>query len=217
MIARNGLPHARARPYVGVACALLVLAVLFPTSASAAGKTTTTTVRKLLGISIPASARVHGTTPTSTTPAPAPAATTPAAVTPAAVTPAGGVQPGGVQPGTVAPPTTAPATTVPPAATTPAATVPPTATPTSPPGTHSTTVVGVARKANSKGTRLSTGALALAVLGALLALGCLVWVLARWLALEPRWTVSLMHSLREASYRGSATWAEFSDWARLGR
>ena len=73
------------------------------------------------------------------------------------------------------------------------------------------------RKSPPKGTRLSTGALALAVLGALLALGCVVWVLGRWLALEPRWTVSLTHSLREASYRGSATWAEFSDWARLGR
>jgi hypothetical protein len=77
--------------------------------------------------------------------------------------------------------------------------------------------VGAARKASSSHTRLSAGALALAVLGALLALGCLVWVLGRWLALEPRWTASFMHSLREASYRGSATWAEFSDWARLGR
>jgi hypothetical protein len=46
---------------------------------------------------------------------------------------------------------------------------------------------------------------------------CIAWAIGRWLALEPRWTVSLMHSLREASYRGSATWAEFADWARLGR
>jgi hypothetical protein len=75
----------------------------------------------------------------------------------------------------------------------------------------------VAHKPAPKSTRLSTLALALAILGALLALGCIVWVLGRWLALEPRWTVSLMHSLREASYRGSATWAEFSDWARIGR
>jgi hypothetical protein len=74
----------------------------------------------------------------------------------------------------------------------------------------------VARKAKPSRTHLSTAALALAVLGALLALGCLVWALGRWLALEPRWTVSFVHSLREASYRASATWAEFSDWARLG-
>jgi hypothetical protein len=73
------------------------------------------------------------------------------------------------------------------------------------------------RKAGTGHTRLTTGALALAILGALLALGCIMWALARWLALEPRWTVSLTHSLREASYRSSATWAEFSDWARLGR
>ena len=77
--------------------------------------------------------------------------------------------------------------------------------------------MGLARKPTPGNTRLTTGALALAVLGALLALGCIVWILARWLAVEPRWTVSLMHSLREASYRGSATWAEFTDWARLGR
>ena len=65
--------------------------------------------------------------------------------------------------------------------------------------------------------RLSTADIALAALGALLILVCIAWAMARWLALEPRWTVSTMYSLREASYRASATWAEFSDWARLGR
>jgi hypothetical protein len=73
----------------------------------------------------------------------------------------------------------------------------------------------VSRQA-SPNKRLSTGALALAILGALLALGCAVWVAGRWMALEPRWTISMMHSLREASYHASATWAEFSDWARIG-
>jgi len=57
----------------------------------------------------------------------------------------------------------------------------------------------------------------LAVLGALLVLACLIWATARWLALEPRWTTTTMFSLREATYRASATWAEFSDWAKLGR
>jgi hypothetical protein len=76
--------------------------------------------------------------------------------------------------------------------------------------------VVVGHKPASKGTHLSAGALALAILGALLALGAIVWALARWLALEPRWTVSLMYSLREASSRASATWAEFTDWVRLG-
>jgi predicted permease len=75
----------------------------------------------------------------------------------------------------------------------------------------------VASKTKAKSKHLSAGALALAILGALLALGALAWAVARWLALEPRWTVSLMYSLREANYRASATWAEFSDWVRLGR
>ncbi|HXC45064.1 MAG TPA: hypothetical protein VNU24_00545 [Solirubrobacteraceae bacterium] len=75
----------------------------------------------------------------------------------------------------------------------------------------------VAGKAKPHGKRLSAGALALAILGALLILACIAWALGRWLALEPRWSVSFMHSLREAAYRASETWAEFSDWARLGR
>ncbi|HTB49439.1 MAG TPA: hypothetical protein VK701_00545 [Solirubrobacteraceae bacterium] len=74
----------------------------------------------------------------------------------------------------------------------------------------------VAHKQKPHATHLSAIALALAILGALLLLGCLAWALGRWLALEPRWTVSLTHSLREAAYHASETWAEFSDWARLG-
>jgi cobalamin biosynthesis Mg chelatase CobN len=211
--ADRSLRRARTTSCAVVACAVAALAAMSPAGAPAAG--TTSQPNKILGIPIPASARVHGAT---TTPAAAaPATTTPAATTHATTTPASGAQPG-----TVAPTTTTPASAVPPPTTTPASTtptvaVPPTATPTSPPASGSTTVVGVARKASPSNTRLSTGALALAVLGALLALGCIVWVLGRWLALEPRWTISLMHSLREAGYRGSATWAEFTDWARLGR
>ena len=75
-------------------------------------------------------------------------------------------------------------------------------------------IVAHKQKPSAKG--LSAGALALAILGALLVLGCIVWALGRWLALEPRWTISLTHSLREAAYRASETWAEFSDWAALG-
>jgi hypothetical protein len=75
----------------------------------------------------------------------------------------------------------------------------------------------VAHKQQASAKGLSAGALALAILGALLVLGCIVWALGRWLALEPRWAISLTHSLREAFYRASETWAEFGDWARLGR
>jgi hypothetical protein len=64
---------------------------------------------------------------------------------------------------------------------------------------------------------LSTPALLAAIVAALLALGCALWAIARATDYEPRWTLSLRHTLAEAGFRASATWAEFSDWARLGR
>ncbi|MGA2452692.1 MAG: hypothetical protein ABSG93_04165 [Solirubrobacteraceae bacterium] len=64
---------------------------------------------------------------------------------------------------------------------------------------------------------LSTGDIAIAAVAALVALLCLAWGVARLLTFEPHWTLSLRHALAEAGFRASATWAEFSDWARLGR
>jgi hypothetical protein len=55
------------------------------------------------------------------------------------------------------------------------------------------------------------------MLAGLLVLLCAIWAIVRWLAIEPRWTRSLTHSLEEAGFRTSATWAELLDWARLGR
>ena len=66
-------------------------------------------------------------------------------------------------------------------------------------------------------TSLSTGAIVIAVLAALLVVGCLAWAVARRRALEPRWTLSFRHAMAEAGFRASATWAEFTDWLRLGR
>lgn len=63
---------------------------------------------------------------------------------------------------------------------------------------------------------LSTGAIAAAVVAAVLVLACLGWALARRRAFEPHWLLSLRHSMAEAGFRASATWAEFSDWVRLG-
>ncbi len=77
-----------------------------------------------------------------------------------------------------------------------------------------TTTVTVTHHAASKP---SDATIALAALGVLLLLGCIVWACARLVAYEPRWTLSLRHSVAEAGFRASATWAEFSDWARLGR
>ena len=73
------------------------------------------------------------------------------------------------------------------------------------------------RHTTSTTTKLSTGAIVVAALAALLILLCLAWGAARWRAYEPRWTVSLRHSLEEAGWHLSASWEEFSDWLRLGR
>jgi len=63
---------------------------------------------------------------------------------------------------------------------------------------------------------LSAAAIAIAAIAALLALGCAVWGLARRRAFEPHWWLSLRHAMAEAGFRASATWAEFTDWVRLG-
>ncbi|MGA9313721.1 MAG: hypothetical protein WBV77_03725 [Solirubrobacteraceae bacterium] len=181
---------------LGAVCAL---AALLPAAAQAAGATTD----KALGITIPASVKVHIATTTKTPTTSVPASTTPTSATTRTSAPTGAAQPG-----TVAPPTTTPAGTA-----TQTASTPTSAVPTTTPGS-TTVIVAHRQKPSAKG--LSAGALALAILGALLVLGCIVWALGRWFALEPRWTISLTHSLREAAYRASETWAEFSDWARLG-
>ncbi len=140
------------------------------------------------------------TTPATTTPA----TTTPATTTPATTTPATA--------------TTTPAT----AATTPAPTVTATKTTTTTPLFTPTQPAQASGAHPASGPRahssskLSTPALIAAVLAALLALGCAVWGIARMSAYEPRWTLSLRHAMAEAGFRASATWAEFTDWARLG-
>jgi hypothetical protein len=74
-----------------------------------------------------------------------------------------------------------------------------------------------ARASSHGGGKLSTAAIALAAVAALLAIGAAAWGVARVAAYEPRWTVSARHALAEAGFRVSSTWAEFSDWVRLGR
>ena len=197
MTAKPSRSSCQARP-ASIAAAVCALAALLPAGVSAAGVRTD----KALGITIPASARVHATTTS------VPPSTTSTLATTSTSAPTGAVQPG-----TVAPPTTTPAGAATPTASTATSAAPTTTTPAS---TSSSTTVIVAHKPKPSAKGLSAGALALAILGALLVLGCIVWALGRWLALEPRWTISLTHSLREAAYRASETWAEFSDWARLG-
>lgn len=119
------------------------------------------------------------------------------------------------------PTTTAPATTVPTTlATTP--TVPTTRLAT--PGSSAVNPLNRAapnarlRARNSSGSgHVSTEAVVLAAIAALLLLACAAWAFARSRAYEPHWSVSMRHAMAEAGFRTSATWAEFTDWARLGR
>jgi hypothetical protein len=80
------------------------------------------------------------------------------------------------------------------------------------------TVLGylVLHKRPQHSSTLSTGAIAAAVIAAVLVLACIGWALARRRAFEPHWLLSLRHAMAEAGFRASATWAEFSDWVRLG-
>jgi len=185
----------------------ILAALMAPTAAVAATATIPGTK-----ITVPASARVSATTSSNTTSTPAPA---------------NGAQPGTVAPGSSAPTTSTP-TVAAPTTTTPGATTPQSATPTGPTGsstvTPSTTAPGtpatlgiVRAKPHRTHKGLSGLALVLAIVGALLLLAALIWAAARWMGLQPRWATATTYSLREASYHASATWAEFSDWARLGR
>jgi len=93
-------------------------------------------------------------------------------------------------------------------------------TPTAIPKTfHSEAVISRAHvPAHSSGGagHISTEAIILAAIAALLLLACAAWAFARSRAYEPRWLLSLRHAMAEAGFRTSATWAEFTDWIRLG-
>ncbi|MCW2971579.1 MAG: hypothetical protein JWO23_2706 [Solirubrobacterales bacterium] len=103
---------------------------------------------------------------------------------------------------------------VPPVGTAPAPAVAGAKAPATPIG--STPTRAPASSAARRGAGLSTAAIVLAALAALLALVCAAWGIARLLAYEPQWTVSARHMIAEAGFRASSTWDEFSDWIRLG-
>jgi hypothetical protein len=94
--------------------------------------------------------------------------------------------------------------------TTPSATPPATGAPQ-----QVTTTPGVQPPPTKRSTRpLVIGAIAL---GALLLLTLLLWGWWRLRGWDPDWAARARHSWREAGYRVSSTWAEFTDWLRLGR
>jgi hypothetical protein len=186
----------------------------------------------LLAMLVSASLAVHvcaATAATPTFPVPAsakpPAGATSSTATAGAATPTTTYAPSG---GASAPSTAGAATPGAPAGALPGATTsaPGATTPTTPAATTPTTpgaatATGAAARAHataSKGDRpLSTGAIVIAALAALLVLACLAWALARRSVFEPHWLLSLRHAIAEAGFRASATWSEFADWARLGR
>jgi len=142
----------------------------------------------------------RGIEPTGGAAAPGTATTGGTATTPGTTPPAGGA---------TTPGATGDAGAVPPV-TTPAATPPPAAAPQ-----QVTTTPGVQPPPTKRSTRpLVVGAIAL---GALLLLALLLWGWWRLRGWDPEWAARARHSWREAGYRVSSTWAEFTDWLRLGR
>ena len=105
-----------------------------------------------------------------------------------------------------------------------AAAAPPGGTP-APPGTASPAppaadgaIVRAASRTPERGAdEAPAPLLVLAVLGALLLLGLLLWSLMRFFAWEPRWLAGARHATAEAGWRSSAVWEDFTDWLRRGR
>jgi hypothetical protein len=94
--------------------------------------------------------------------------------------------------------------------TTPGATPPAAVNPQLP-----TTTPGVQPPATKRSTRpLLIG---LAALGVLLVIALLVWLWARLRGWDSELGARTRHAWSEAAFRVSATWAEFTDWLRLGR
>lgn len=131
----------------------------------------------------------------------------------------------------VAPTETAPTATAPAAPAPPADATAPTPTPAPAAGTPTPAPPGaeqpgagvseqpiVAAAEEDRGTSALPAALvALAVLAVLVLLGVVAWALARWFAWDPRWLRRWRHASREAAYRASGVWDDFTDWVRLGR
>jgi len=124
---------------------------------------------------------------------------------------------GGAAPGTVPPVTTTPS--VP--ATTPAATAP--STVTTPGATTTSTVPAPAPASTTPARPPASGGdrtplvVALIAAGALLLAALALWGLARSRGWDPPWVARARHAWGEAGFRTTSTWAEFTDWLRLGR
>lgn len=111
---------------------------------------------------------------------------------------------GGPASGTIAPDTAQPPPT-------------PAAQPTAAPEVAERDTIGLAARTTDPATDTPFPILALAILAGLMALSGLVAALVRWRAWEPTWADTFRHAAGEAGWRASSTWAEFTDFVRLGR
>lgn len=139
-----------------------------------------------------------------------------AAATPPAAASGTGTPP---PPAAGSPATAAPSAGTPAPGATAAAQPPPTpaTAPTAAPDVAARDVIGVAARSADPASDPPFPLIALAVLAGLAALGTLLFGLARWRAWEPAWADRFRHAAGEAGWRASSTWADFSDFVRLGR
>lgn len=63
----------------------------------------------------------------------------------------------------------------------------------------------------------TAGFILLAFVALVLIAALVLFAVGRVFAVEPHWVTDGRHSLAEAGWHVSNTWAEFKDWARLGR
>lgn len=108
-----------------------------------------------------------------------------------------------------------PESTPPPVTTTPTATVP-----TTPVAPTTTTPAPAQRQQPPAATTSSDRKpliVALIAAGALVLLALLLWALGRSRGWDPVWSARMRHAWGEAGFRTTSTWAEFTDWLRLGR
>ena len=90
--------------------------------------------------------------------------------------------------------------------------------PTPYPASNSKVIADTATATHAAGASSAPApVIALAIVLVLMAMAALWWSLTTWRGLEPRWLVGARHAWSEAGYRASGTWAEFTDWVRLGR
>lgn len=127
----------------------------------------------------------------------------------------GGAAPGAVPPVTTTP--SAPSATAPTTATAPAATTPTTTAPAPAATAPATTAPVPQPTASGTGHDRTALVVALIALGALLLAALALWGLSQTRGWDPPWAARVRHAWGEAGFRTTSTWAEFTNWLRLGR